>query len=46
MNTMTFTFTIDLRKIGRFFWQLLQGVFVGLIIFSPIILKALGWIKG
>lgn len=46
MSTLTYTVTIDLRKIGRFVWQLLQGVFVGLIIFSPVILKAIGWIKG
>lgn len=40
------TVTIDLRKIGRFLWRLLEGMFVGLIIFSPVLLYGLGWIKG
>ena len=38
--------TIDLRKISRFLWRLLEGMFIGLIIFSPVLLYGLGWIKG
>ena len=38
--------TLDLRKIGRILWRFLEGMFVGLIIFSPVLLYGLGWIKG
>ena len=33
-------------KIGRFRKRLAEGLFVGLIIGSPILLYGLGWIKG
>lgn len=38
--------TIDLRKIGHFIRRFLEGMLVGLLIFSPVLLYGLGWIKG
>lgn len=38
--------TIDLRKIGRFVRRFLEGMQVGLLIFSPVLLYGLGWIRG
>lgn len=38
--------TIDLRKIGRFLWRFLEGMFMGAVIFSPVLLYGFGWIKG
>ena len=38
--------TIDLRKIGHFIRRFLEGMLVGLLIFSPVLLYGLGWIRG
>ncbi len=38
--------TIDLRKVGYFIRRFLEGMLVGLLIFSPVLLYGLGWIKG
>ncbi|ARQ46106.1 hypothetical protein [Oxalobacter formigenes] len=46
MNSYILTITVDLHKIGRFCKRLAEGLFVGLIIGSPILLYGLGWIKG
>ena len=40
------TITIDLRKIGRIIRRFLEGMLVGLLIFSPVLLYGLGWIRG
>lgn len=38
--------TVDLRKIGSFFRQLAEGMIIGMIVFSPLILDAFGLIRG
>ena len=46
MQSLTLNLTLDFCKIGHILWRFLEGMFVGLIIFSPVLLYGLGWIKG